>query len=247
MKTAIVTGVTGGIGKATALLFASKGYRIIGMGRRKSLDPDAFEKIDLTYISGNIEDKTDREKLITAAKKAGRIDALINVAGIAPDERKDLLEMREESFDKVMNINLKGMLFLTQEISKMMINQEMTDGVKGNIVNVSSCSAYTSSINRGEYCISKAGVSMLTMLFADRLSGEHISVNEICPGIIETDMTKSVKEKYDKLITEGFIPMQRWGQPADVAKAILSLCDGTFGYTTGQSISVDGGMHIRKL
>ena len=247
MKTAIVTGVTGGIGKATALLLAEKGFRIIGMGRRKVLDTNEFDERDLTYISGNIQCREDREKIITVAKKSERIDALINVAGVAPDERKDILEMSEESFDKVMDINLKGTLFLTKEIAKLMINQEIIDGVKGSIVNVSSCSAYTSSINRGEYCISKAGVSMLTILFADRLSGECISVNEICPGIIETDMTKSVKEKYDKLIAQGLIPMNRWGKPEDTAKAIAALCDGTFSYTTGQSISIDGGMHIRKL
>ena len=120
-------------------------------------------------------------------------------------------------------------------------------GKGGSIINISSCSAYTSSINRGEYCISKAGVGMITKLFAHRLAGEGITVNEICPGIIDTEMTAKVKEKYDRLIADGLVPLGRWGMPEDVAKAVVALCDGTFGYTTGQSFILDGGMHIRKL
>ena len=120
-------------------------------------------------------------------------------------------------------------------------------GKGGAIVNISSCSAYTSSTSRAEYCISKAGVSMITKLFADRLSGEGITVNEICPGIIATGMTAAVKEKYDKLIADGLVPLGRWGEPCDVARAVVALCDGTFGYTTGESFIIDGGMHIRKL
>lgn len=247
MKTAIITGVSAGIGKAAALLLASKGYRIVGMGRRETPDWEAFEGVDLTYVSGNLQCREDREKLVQAASAYGRIDVLINVAGVAPDQRRDILEMTEESYDKVMNINLKGTVFLTQAVANLMVQQPIQDGVRGSIVNVSSCSAYTSSTSRGEYCMSKAGVSMLTMLMADRLAGEQICVNEVCPGIIATDMTKGVKGKYDKLIGEGLVPLNRWGTPEDVAKSILALCDGTFGYTTGQSISVDGGMHIRKL
>jgi NAD(P)-dependent dehydrogenase (short-subunit alcohol dehydrogenase family) len=142
-----------------------------------------------------------------------------------------------------MGINTKGTLFLTQAVANQMVKQ----GKGGSIVNISSCSAYTSSTSRGEYCISKAGVSMITKLFADRLSSEYVTVNEICPGIIYTDMTAKVKEKYDKLIAEGLVPLGRWGTPEDVAKAVLALCDGTFGYTTGESFIVDGGMHIRRL
>jgi NAD(P)-dependent dehydrogenase (short-subunit alcohol dehydrogenase family) len=142
-----------------------------------------------------------------------------------------------------MGINAKGTLFLTQEVANAMVAQKSG----GSIVNISSCSAYTSSTSRGEYCISKASVSMITMLFADRLASEGITVNEICPGIIATGMTEKVKEKYDKLIGDGLVPLGRWGQPEDIAKAVLALCDGTFGYTTGHSFIVDGGMHIRKL
>ena len=130
---------------------------------------------------------------------------------------------------------------------KMMLRYAPIDGSRGRIVNISSCSAYTSSVNRGEYCISKAGMSMITKLFADRLATEGITVNEICPGIIETGMTAGVKEKYDRMIDDGLIPLGRWGTPEDVAKAVLCLCDGTFGYTTGASIIVDGGLHIRTL
>ncbi|MBO5076938.1 MAG: SDR family oxidoreductase, partial [Clostridia bacterium] len=152
-------------------------------------------------------------------------------------------EMTEESYDFVMGVNTKGTLFLTQLAANALIRQ----GKGGSIVNISSCSAYTSSTSRGEYCISKAGVSMITMLFADRLAGEGITVNEICPGIIATGMTAAVKDKYDRLIGEGLVPLGRWGQPEDIARAVLALCDGTFGYTTGESFIIDGGMHIRRL
>jgi NAD(P)-dependent dehydrogenase (short-subunit alcohol dehydrogenase family) len=186
--------------------------------------------------------------LIETAKKAGEIRILVNVAGVAPKVRADLLDMTEESYDYVMGINTKGTLFLTQAVAKHMIqNQPDLGGTRGRIVNISSCSAYTSSINRGEYCISKAGVSMITRLFADRLASDGITVNEICPGIIETGMTAGVKEKYDCLIENGLVPLGRWGTPDDVSKAVLCFCDGTFGYTTGASIIVDGGMHIRTL
>ena len=155
--------------------------------------------------------------------------------------------MTEESYDFVMDINTKGTLFLTQAVANAMKNNTPENGLRGHICNVSSLSAYTSSPNRGEYCISKAGVSMITKLFADRLASEGITVNEICPGIIETGMTATVKEKYDRLIADGLVPLGRWGQPEDVAKAVVALCDGTFGYATGESFILDGGMHIRKL
>ncbi len=243
MKVAIVTGVAGGIGKASALALAEKGYAIVGMGRSQTPDLADFEGLDLTYVSGDISRAEDRERLVDAALSKGGIAVLVNVAGIAPPVRRDLLEMTEESYDLVMGINTKGTLFLTQTVANEMIKA----GKGGSIVNISSCSAYTSSTSRGEYCISKAGVSMITKLFADRLATEGITVNEICPGIIETDMTAGVKEKYDKLIAEGLVPMGRWGTPYDIAKIVLALCDGTFGYTTGESIIADGGMHIRKL
>ncbi len=243
MKVAIVTGVAGGIGRASALALAKKGYEIVGMGRSETPDLTDFDDFDLTYMAGDISRTEDREKLVRAALAKGEIAALVNVAGIAPRERRDVLEMTEESYDLVMGINTKGTLFLTQAVA----NEMLRAGKGGSIVNISSCSAYTSSTSRGEYCISKAGVGMITKLFADRLAGEGITVNEICPGIIETDMTAKVKDKYDKLIAEGLVPMGRWGTPADIAKLVVALCDGTFGYTTGASIIADGGMHIRKL
>lgn len=243
MKVAIVTGVAGGIGKASALLLARKGYAVVGMGRNQSPDLSDFEGLDITYIPGDISSKADREALFAAAVNKGEISALVNVAGVAPKVRRDILEMTEESYDFVMGINTKGTLFLTQAVANQMVKQ----GKGGSIVNISSCSAYTSSVSRGEYCISKAGVSMITKLFADRLAGEGITVNEVCPGIIATGMTEAVKEKYDRLIEGGLVPMGRWGTPEDIAKLVVALCDGTFGYTTGTSLIADGGMHIRSL
>ena len=243
MKVAIVTGVAGGIGRASAILLAKNGYTVVGMGRSEAPDLSDFDGLDVTYVQGNIALAEDRARLVRAALAAGKIAALVNVAGIAPRERRDILEMSEESYDLVMGINTKGTLFLTQAVACEMVKA----GNGGRIVNISSCSAYTSSTSRGEYCISKAGVSMITKLFADRLAGEGITVNEVCPGIIETGMTKGVKEKYDKLIEGGLVPLGRWGRPEDVARAVLTLCDGTLGYTTGASLIVDGGMHIRTL
>jgi len=242
-KIAIITGIAGGIGKASALMLAEKGYTVVGMGRSECPDLLDFNELDITYVSGDISSAEDRRRLFDTAIAKGEISILVNVAGVAPKERRDILEMTEESYDYVMGINTKGTLFLTQAVANQMVKQ----GKGGSIVNISSCSAYTSSTSRGEYCISKAGVSMITKLFADRLAGDGITVNEICPGIIATGMTAAVKEKYDNLIAGGLVPLGRWGQPEDIAKAVVALCDGTFGYTTGQSFILDGGMHIRKL
>jgi len=243
MKIAVVTGVAGGIGKASALMLANKGYAIVGMGRSTYPELSEFEGLDFTYVQGDVSSKKDRSKLLETATAKGEISVLVNVAGVAPKERRDILEMTEESYDYVMGINTKGTLFLTQAVANRMVKQ----GTGGSIVNISSCSAYTSSTSRGEYCISKAGMSMITKLFADRLAHEGITVNEICPGIIATGMTEVVKEKYDKLIAEGLVPLGRWGQPEDIAKAVVALCDGTLGFMTGESLILDGGMHIRRL
>ncbi len=243
MKIAIVTGVLGGIGKESALQLCRAGYYVVGMDVVDAADLADFDGCGFTYVAGDLACAQSRQALVDAALQRGDISALVNVAGVAPKVRRDVLEMTEESYDFVMGINTKGTLFLTQAVAKEMVKQ----GKGGAIVNISSCSAYTSSTSRGEYCISKAGVSMITKLFADRLSGEGITVNEICPGIIATGMTATVKEKYDRLIAEGLVPLGRWGEPCDVAKAVVALCDGTFGYTTGQSFIIDGGMHIRKL
>lgn len=243
MNVAIVTGVAGGIGKASALMLAKSGYAIVGMGRSAEPDLSDFEGLDVTYVQGDISSAEDHKALLDAAIKRGDVTALVNVAGVAPKVRCDILEMSEESYDYVMNINTKGTLFLTQAVANRMIGQQKG----GAIVNVSSCSAYTSSTSRGEYCISKAGVSMITKLFADRLASEGITVNEVCPGIIATGMTEKVKEKYDRLIADGLVPLGRWGTPDDIAKAVLALVDGTFGFATGESFILDGGMHIRRL
>ncbi len=243
MRIAIVTGALGGIGKETALHLGRFGYAVVGMDVVENPDLSDFNGLDFTYVKGNLADAISRSSLVEIAEKKGEIAVLVNVAGVAPKVRRDILEMTEESYDFVMGINTKGTLFLTQLVANRMV----AGGKGGAIVNISSCSAYTSSVSRGEYCISKAGVSMITKLFADRLASERITVNEICPGIIATGMTAAVKEKYDNLIAGGLVPLGRWGQPADIAKAVLALCDGTFGYTTGQSFILDGGMHIRKL
>ena len=249
-KVAIITGAAGGIGYATVEKFNKEGYAIIAMD---ILDSDKasckFENMaDVVYVKGNLASAEDRKNIVdTAINTYGRIDVLVNVAGVAPKVRNDILEMTEESYDFVMDINTKGTLFLTQLVANQMIKQEKTNGIKGYIANVSSCSAYTSSTSRGEYCISKAGATMITKLFADRLASEGITVNEICPGIIQTGMTEKVKEKYDNLIAGGLVPLGRWGLPEDCANAIYVLCSGLLGYTTGQSIIVDGGMHIQRL
>lgn len=250
MKVAIITGAAGGIGYATVEKFNKEGYCVVAMD---ILDADKvtdkFKDMEnLVYVKGNLASGEDRASLVKCAIDSfGRIDVLVNVAGVAPKVRNDILEMTEESYDFVMDINTKGTLFLTQLVANQMLKQECEKGIRGYIVNVSSCSAYTSSTSRGEYCISKAGATMITKLFADRLAGEGITVNEICPGIIATGMTEKVKEKYDNLIAGGLVPLGRWGLPEDCANAIYTLSSGMLGYTTGQSIIVDGGMHIQRL
>ncbi len=243
MSVAIITGVLGGIGKESALQLCAAGYSVVGMDVADADNLADFDGYDFTYIKGDLSDASSRELLVDTASDKGDIAVLVNVAGVAPKVRRDILEMTEESYDFVMGINTKGTLFLTQLVANKMLIQKKG----GSIVNISSCSAYTSSTSRGEYCISKAGVSMITKLFADRLASDGITVNEICPGIIATGMTAAVKEKYDNLIEGGLVPLGRWGTPDDIAKAVVALCNGTFGYTTGQSFIIDGGMHIRKL
>lgn len=244
-KSAMVTGVAGGIGFATAEKLLANGFSVTGMDIMPELNrmPDG----DFTYFCGDLSRADDRQAFLERTlEKYGRVDVLVNVAGVAPKVRTDLLEMTEESYDFVMNINTKGTLFLTQTVARQMIKNEGES--RGAIVNISSMSAYTSSVSRGEYCVSKAGVSMITTLFADRLAEYGITVNEIRPGIIATGMTETVKEKYDNLIFgEGILPIKRWGQPEDIAAAVLALCGGALPYVTGQSIDVDGGFHIRRL
>ena len=244
MKNAIVTGAAGGIGFATVKKLSEEGFKVLGLDIADESKVD-FKGIENAYYAKcDISSAADRESSLKKAKEIlGNIDVLVNVAGIAPKVRTDILEMTEESYDRVMNINTKATMFLTQLIANDMIK----NNVKGYIVNISSMSAYTSSVSRGEYCISKAGVSMITKLFADRLAEYGITVNEIRPGIIHTGMTETVKQKYDALISDGLLPIARWGEPEDIAKAVYVLSSGQLGYTTGQSIDVDGGFHIRRL
>lgn len=240
MKVALVTGVASGIGKAVAEKFLENDIAVIGMSRRPE-GPDF--KGEFTYFRGDISDRAKREEFVKLAiEKYGKIDILVNVAGMAPQVRADLLEMTEESYDRVMEVNTKGTLFLTQAVANV-----MKDAKAGSIVNISSLSAYTSSTNRGEYCISKAGVSMITALFADRMAEFGVMVNEVRPGIIATEMTEKVQGKYDALIDGGLLPIKRWGEPEDVASAVYALVSGVLPYVTGQSIDVDGGFHIRRL
>lgn len=245
MKHVIISGCTRGIGAACVRKFLDAGYLVTGMGRSDKSD---FSSDNFNYVSGDLSSSEDRQRLVASAlEKFGRIDALVNVAGVAPLERRDLLEMTEESYDRVMDINTKGTLFLTQAVAREMIKNEAVGGMRGSICNISSLSAYTSSTSRGEYCISKAGVSMITKLFADRLAEYGIPVNEVRPGIIATDMTAKVKEKYDGLIGGGLLPIARWGEPEDIADAVYALVSGALPYVTGQSIDVDGGFHLRRL
>lgn len=249
MKIAMITGCVGGIGRATAEKFIENGYFVVGMDVcDEAVAYDMFGKERFAYLKGDLSVGADREAFLALAQaQGGVIWSLVNVAGVAPRVRADLLEMTEESYDRVMGINTKGTLFLTQLVARVMIENEAENGIRGTICNISSMSAYTSSVSRGEYCISKAGVSMITTLFADRLAEYGIMVNEIRPGIIATGMTATVKQKYDDLIDGGLLPIKRWGQPEDIAAGVFALCSGALPYVTGQSLDVDGGFHIRRL
>ena len=251
-RIAIVTGANRGIGKAISLTLAADGYTVVAAARTPCTDERVKNYIDelksvspeSVYAEADISSDADRKKLIDLAfEKFGRIDVLVNNAGVAPTERRDILQMTEESLDRLININLKGTFLLTQYAAGKMVEHKCGD----TIINITSMSAYTSSTSRGEYCVAKAGLSMVTTLFADRLASEGINVYEIRPGIIETDMTVCVKGKYDALIADGLLPISRMGQPDDVAAAVKALADGALRYSTGEIINVDGGFHIRRL
>ena len=254
-KTAVITGGSRGIGFAIARKLAMEGCNIVvfatgPLNKYKDKIDEEFNKknVPFLYVQGSLSDKDDREKLLRETlERFGRIDILVNNAGVAPLLRKDLLEMSGESYERVMSINAEGTFFLTQQVAKRMILQEKIFPTKGHIVNVGSCSAEVSSVSRGEYCISKAAVSMITKLFADRLAGDDIIVNEIRPGVIHTDMVSAVEEKYNRLISEGIFPIARWGEPEDVAEMVAFFCSDSVRYTTGNYVDVDGGFHIRRL
>jgi len=254
-KAVLVTGAARGIGNATARQMAKDGYAVAIMDvfdEAMAVDGiNAVKQFDtpVLYLKGDITSAESRKHVLDSVIESfGRLDVLVNNAGVAPKQRMDILTTTEESFDFVTGINLKGTFFMTQLAANVMIDQiGKIEGIKPVIINISSMSAYTSSVQRGEYCISKAGISMITTLFADRLAEYGICVYEIRPGIIMTDMTKTVKEKYDALIANGITPIKRWGYPEDIANAVSVLCSGKLGFSTGEVINVDGGFHIRRL
>ena len=249
-KTAIVTGASRGIGRGISLKLAKAGFIVIAAARGdaekaadyiaelKALSPESI------YVPTDISVEADRKNLVdTAIRTFGKVDILVNNAGVAPIERKDILEMSEESMDRLLGINLKGTFFLTQYTANKMIEGGFGDA----IINVTSMSAYTASISRGEYCISKAGLAMATDLFAVRLAEYGINVYEIRPGIIRTDMTAGVSAKYEALIADGLLPIARMGEPEDIANAVYALASGLLKYSTGEVLNIDGGFHLRTL
>jgi len=254
-KIAIITGAGRGIGRGIAVQLAAAGWTTV-INEIGDMKP-AHETLRLVRKAGSdglvviadITSAADRSKLLDATiKKFGQVDLLVNNAGIAPRVRKDMLEMTEESMREVMAVNAVGPYFLTQLVSKKMIQLIKKKVIKSAvIVNIGSISAYTSSTSRAEYCMSKAALAMSTLLYADRLAGEGINVYEIRPGIIRTPMTEAVKDKYDRLIAEGVTPIKRWGQPEDVARALVAVAEGCLPFSTGQVIDVDGGFHIQRL
>ena len=252
---ALVTGASRGIGRAIAVELASAGYDIVVnfVSRPEAAEETAAliadEGRETLLAQADISSTEDRASMIEETRsRFGRIDVLVNNAALAPRERVDLLESSEEHYDRTLDVNLKGPFFLTQSVAGWMVEERLADpGRKLYIVNISSLSEYTSSVLRGDYCLAKAGLGMLTSLFADRLGEHNIPVNEIRPGIIATDMTAGAKEKYDKLFAEGLTPFRRWGQPEDVARAVRALVGGDFDFATGSAIDLDGGFHLHRL
>jgi NAD(P)-dependent dehydrogenase (short-subunit alcohol dehydrogenase family) len=257
---AFITGASRGIGRGVAIELAKNGYDTAGNSRL--FDPGDTENGifevkrrieelggDFLPLQGDVSSLEDHQRMLDLIlEKFGRIDLLVNNAGVAPEKRLDVLETTAASFDRVLSINLRGPFFLTQKIAQQMIAQlGQQSETKPSIVFITSISAYMSSPSRAEYCLSKAGLSMAAAIFADRLSAYGINVYEVRPGIIKTDMTAAVQEKYDKLIGEGLIPQQRWGLPEDVGRAVAALANGSFQYSTGMVIEVSGGMNIRSL
>lgn len=250
-KVALVTGAARGIGRAIAVALAREKWNVV-INYRGNADAAnvALKLVEETgsrgiVIQADVANAADRARLVAQTLETfGRIDLLVNNAGMAPRQRVDLLETTEASYDEVMATNLRGPFFLTQLVARKMIEQKI---VGAKIVNIGSLSSYASSPNRGEYCISKSGVAMMTALFADRLAEFGINVYEVRPGVIETDLTSVVQAKYDKMISEGIFPIARWGQPDDVARAVVAIAQGALPYSTGEVINVDGGFHLRRL
>ena len=253
---AIITGASRGIGRAVAIALASEGYDIAAIAR--SVDSEGMgilgaevEKRGAQFFPVGLDiscTHCHKEVVCNILDRYGRIDFLVNNAGVAPLLRNDILEMTEESYDRVMNINLKGPFFFAQKIASEMIwMKEQISDYNPVIVFMTSVSSSLSSTNRTEYCISKAGLSMASTVFADRLSKEGILVFEVRPGIIQTDMTAKIKDKYDKLIADGLIPQKRWGMPEDIGKAVASIARGDWNFSTGMVFEISGGLNIHKI
>jgi len=254
-KVALVTGAGRGIGLGIAKCLASEGCNIVvcdvheEQTVRGALDDLRNLGADVLYCRSDVSDPEARQEMLSQTREHfGRLDVLVNNAGVAPTVRADILEATEESFERLIRINLQGPYFLTQAVANWMIDQRRLDeGFEGCIVNISSISVTTASPSRGDYCISKAGIAMATRLWAVRLAAFGIRVYEVRPGIIKTDMTKPVTEKYDKLIAEGLLVQPRWGLPEDVGRAVAMLVRGDLAYSTGQVVMVDGGFSLERL
>jgi NAD(P)-dependent dehydrogenase (short-subunit alcohol dehydrogenase family) len=251
---AIVTGGSRGIGYGIVKQLGADGYAVAVLDVNALEDYranfDAMDKAGLEwlYVQGSITSARDREGFLEKTlEKFGRVDVLVNNAGVAPKVRQDILDMSEESFDYVIGTNLRGTMFMTQIVARQMLKQEIRGQKRGIIVNITSSSVTVSSPNRAEYCMSKAGLAILTQILADRLAADRIFVYEIRPGVIETDMTRVVHKKYSDLIEAGVFPVARWGQPEDIGLVVSAFCDDKFLYTTGNYVDVDGGFHIKRL
>ena len=254
-KVALVTGGGRGIGRAIVLGLAEKGWKVAinyhtGQAAAEQTSHMVAESgVEGILLQANIADAAERASLVDRLlQHYGRIDLLVNNAGIAPRRRRDLLETSEDSFDEVLAVNLKGPFFLSQSVAGVLIRLLQEGKItQPKIINIGSLSAYAASPDRSEYCISKAGLSMVTALLAARLAEYGINVYEVRPGIIETDMTRIVHDKYERLIADGLTPTRRWGQPQDVAQAVVAIAEGYFPFSTGAVIDVDGGFHLRRL
>jgi NAD(P)-dependent dehydrogenase (short-subunit alcohol dehydrogenase family) len=255
MPVALVTGASRGIGRGIAIALGGLGWRVAVnfAGNRAAADEcvGLVARVggEALAIQGDISVAADRTRLVDGTIAwGGRLDLLVNNAGIAPSTRADLLQAGEESFDRLMAVNLKGPFFLTQLAARRMVEQAPDPaGCRGQVVIVSSISAYTASVDRGDYCVAKAGLGMVTKLFAARLADLGIRVYEVRPGVIATDMTGPVKSKYDALIADGLTPIRRWGAPDDIGRAVAMLARGDLPFSTGEVLNVDGGFHLHTL
>jgi 3-oxoacyl-[acyl-carrier protein] reductase len=253
---AVITGASRGIGRAIAISLAAGGFDIAAIARSVDSEgmeilADEVERRGAQFFPVGLDISCtgcQKEVVANILERYGRIDILVNNAGVAPLQRNDLLSMSEESYDRVMNINLKGPVFFAQKIAKEMIwLKPQINCYNPVIIFVTSVSAVLSSTNRTEYCVSKAGLSMAARVFSDRLSSEDILVFEVRPGIIKTDMTAKIKDKYDKLISEGLVPQKRWGLPEEIGKAVASIARGDWNFSTGMVFEISGGLNIHKL